>query len=138
MKKLGLLHPELSHIIASLGHTDLLVIADAGLPIPEGVARIDLAYTPGQPPFLSVLEAMLAELEVEAATLALEMQTVTPKAFYKKVLGRLEQLPKVKKQGVDFVSHEDFKTLTFKAKAVVRTGEFTPYANVILQSGVVY
>jgi D-ribose pyranase len=138
MKKSGLLHPELLHVIASLGHTDVLVIADAGLPIPEGVPRIDLAYSAGQPPFLSVLEAVLAEMEVENATLALEMQSVTPKTFYKKVLGRLEQLPKVKKQGVDFVSHEDFKVLTFKAKAVVRTGEFTPYANVILQSGVIF
>ena len=138
MKKSGLLHPELSHVIATLGHTDTLVIADAGLPIPDGVLRIDLAYTAGQPPFLSVLEAVLAELEVEDATLALETQTLTPKAFYKKVLGRLEGLPKVKKQGVHFISHEDFKIQTLQAKAVVRTGEFTPYANVILQSGVVF
>ncbi len=138
MKKSGLLHPELSHVIASLGHTDLLVIADAGLPVPEGVARIDLAYTAGQPPFLSVLEAVLLELEVESATLALETQSVTPKAFYKKILSRLEQLPKVKKQGVHFISHEDFKTQTLRAKAIVRTGEFTPYANVILQSGVTF
>jgi D-ribose pyranase len=138
MKKLGLLHPELSHVVASLGHTDTIVIADAGLPIPDGVLRIDLAYRAGQPPFLSVLEAILAELEVESATLALEMQTLTPKAFYKKVLGRLEELAKVKKQGVHFVSHEDFKVQTLRAKAVVRTGEFTPYANVILESGVVF
>jgi D-ribose pyranase len=138
MKKLGLLHPELSHVIATLGHTDTLVIADAGLPIPEGVLRIDLVYVAGQPPFLSVLEAILTEMEVESATLALEMQNLTPKAFYKKVLGRLEQLPKVKKQGVHFISHEDFKTQTLKARAIVRTGELTPYANVILQSGVVF
>jgi D-ribose pyranase len=138
MKKSGLLHPELSHIIASLGHTDILVIADAGLPIPEGVPRIDLAYIAGQPPFLSVLEAILTEMEVESATLALEMQDITPKAFYKKVLGRLEQLPKVKKQGVHFISHEDFKAQTLRAKAIIRTGEVTPYANVMLQSGVVF
>jgi D-ribose pyranase len=138
MKKSGLLHPELSHVIATLGHTDILVIADAGLPIPEGVVRIDLAYSAGQPPFLSVLEAILSEMEVESATLALEMQDTTPKVFYKKVLGRLEQLPKVKKQGVHFISHEDFKLQTLRAKAIVRTGEFTPYANVMLQSGVVF
>jgi D-ribose pyranase len=138
MKKSGLLHPELSHVIASLGHTDTLVIADAGLPIPDGVLRIDLAYTAGQPPFLSVLESVLAEMEVEGATLALETQDLTPKAFYKKVLGRLEQLPKVKKQGVDFISHEDFKAQTLRARAIVRTGEMTPYANVILQSGVTF
>jgi D-ribose pyranase len=138
MKKSGLLHPELSHIIASLGHTDTIVIADAGLPIPDGVLRIDLAYIAGQPPFLSVLESILSEMEVEGATLALEMQDLTPKVFYKKVLGRLEGLPKVKKQGVHFISHEDFKAQTLKSKAIVRTGEFTPYANVILQSGVVF
>ncbi|MGL4609420.1 MAG: D-ribose pyranase [Trueperaceae bacterium] len=138
MKKSGLLHPELSHVIASLGHTDTLVIADAGLPIPEGVARIDLAYRAGEPPFLSVLEAILAEMEVAGATLALEIQDLTPKTFYKKVLGRLEQLPKVKKQGVDFISHEDFKAQTLRAKAVIRTGEMTPYANVILESGTIF
>jgi D-ribose pyranase len=138
MKKSGILHPELSHVITSLGHTDTLVIADAGLPIPDGVLRIDLAYTAGQPPFLSVLEAILLEAEVESATLALEMQDMTPKAFYKKVLGRLEQLPKVKKQGVHFIAHEDFKIQTLKARAIIRTGEITPYANVILQSGVVF
>jgi D-ribose pyranase len=138
MKKSGLLQPELSHVIASLGHTDTLVIADAGLPIPDGVVRIDLAYTAGQPPFLSVLETILNEMEVEGATLALEMQDLTPKAFYKKVLSRLEQLPKVKKQGVNFISHEDLKAQTLRAKAIVRTGEMTPYANVILQSGVLF
>jgi D-ribose pyranase len=138
MKKSGLLQPELSHVIASLGHTDTLVIADAGLPIPDGVVRIDLAYTAGQPPFLSVLETILNEMEVEGATLALEMQDLTPKAFYKKALSRLEHVPKVKKQGVNFISHEDFKAQTLRAKAIVRTGEMTPYANVILQSGVTF
>jgi D-ribose pyranase len=138
MKKSGLLHPELCHVIAMLGHTDRVVIADAGLPIPEGVLRIDLAYTAGQPPLLNVLEAVLQDMEVEGATLALEMQTLTPKALYKKVLRRLEELPKVKKQGVDFISHEDFKAQALRAKAIIRTGEMTPYANVILQSGVTF
>jgi D-ribose pyranase len=39
---------------------------------------------------------------------------------------------------VEFVSHSDFKTRTASARAVVRTGEFAPYANVILVSGVVF
>jgi D-ribose pyranase len=138
MKKSGILHPQLSHIIASLGHGDVLVIADAGLPIPEGVMRIDLAYSAGEPSFLKVLESILGETEVENATLALEMQDITPKPFYEEVLRTLESLPKVAKNGVHFVSHEDFKEHTKTAKAVVRTGEFTPYANVILVSGVVF
>ena len=51
MKKSGILHPELARVIASLGHGDGLCIADAGLPVPAGVLRIDLALGPGLPPF---------------------------------------------------------------------------------------
>ncbi len=138
MKKQGLLHPQLSQAVAQLGHGDILVIADAGLPIPESVLRIDLAYIAGEPPFLKVLEAILSEMEVENATLALEMQDITPKPFYDEVLKRLEGLPKVAKNGVPFVSHEEFKQTSKTAKVIVRTGEFTPYANVILYSGVVF
>jgi D-ribose pyranase len=138
MKKSGLLHPQLSQLIASLGHGDAVVIADAGLPIPEGVARVDLAYYASQPAFLNVLEAVLAEMEVENATLALEMQDITPKPFYEEVLRRLESLPKVSQNGVHFVSHEEFKQQCKAAKVIVSTGEFTPYANVILFSSVVF
>jgi D-ribose pyranase len=138
MKKSGLLHPQLSQLIAALGHGDAVVIADAGLPIPEGIARVDLAYYAGQPPFLSVLEAVLAEMEVENATLALEMQDMTPKPFYEDVLRKLESLPKLAQHGVHFVSHEEFKQQCRDAKVIIRSGEFTPYANVILFSGVVF
>ena len=138
MKKLGLLNPRLSQYLASLGHGDALVIADAGLPIPNSVPRIDLAYIAGQPPFLLVLEAILSEMEVENATLALEMQDITAKPFYEEVLKKLESLPKVAQNGVHFVSHEEFKQHCKIAKVIVRTGECTPYANVILYSGVVF
>ena len=65
MKKQGLLHPELCRTITAMGHTDTLVVADAGLPIPNGIARIDLALVPGMPGFLTTLEAILAEFEVD-------------------------------------------------------------------------
>jgi D-ribose pyranase len=138
MKKSGLLHPQLSQLMASLGHGDAVVIADAGLPIPEGVTRVDLAYRAGQPSLLSVLEAILTEMEVEQATVALEMQDSTPRAFYDEVLGRLESMAKVAKNGVHFVSHEEFKQQCRTARVIVRTGECTPYANVILFSGVTF
>ena len=78
MKRGTLLHPELSRVIARLGHGDALVIADAGLPIPPGVERIDLAFAPGKPPFIDVLEAILAEMQVERATLATEVKSAAP------------------------------------------------------------
>jgi D-ribose pyranase len=138
MKRGAILHPELSRVVASLGHGDALVVADAGLPIPPGVERIDLAFAAGQPAFLDVLEAILTEMEVERAVLATEVTTVTPAAWYARLRDRLASLPKVGERGPELVPHEELKRRCSEARAVVRTGEFTPYANVILVSGVVF
>ena len=131
MKKIGLLNQPLSAVIAGLGHMDTLVIADAGLPIPAGVQRIDLAVSAGLPPFLDVLKAVLGEMQVESALIAAEMQGRSPQ-MHSALLATLGGVP------VTTVSHEVFKQHTASARAVVRTGEFTPYANVILVAGVVF
>lgn len=128
MKKTGILHPEIAQVIARLGHGDSLVIADAGLPIPKLVRRIDLALSPGVPPFLPVLEAVLAEIHVESAILAEELPKASPD-FYGQLAGRIS-FPTI------FLPHEQVKEETQKAVAVIRTGEFTPYANIILKAGV--
>jgi D-ribose pyranase len=131
MKKTGLLNQPLSAVIAGLGHMDTLVIGDAGLPIPPGVERIDLAVSAGLPPFLDVLHAVLGEMQIEGAIIAAEMQSRSPQ-MYADLLRVLGDVP------VQTVTHEQFKAQTRNARAVVRTGEFTPYANVILISGVVF
>ncbi len=131
MKKQGILNPQLSRVIAELGHTDALVIADAGLPIPAGVERIDLALVGGIPSFMDVLDAVLNEMQVERATIAREMQTKSPQ-LYVQIGSTMKTCP------LSEVPHEEFKLLTAKARAIVRTGEFTPYANIILYGGVVF
>ncbi len=131
MKKQGILNPQLSRVIAELGHTDALVIADAGLPIPAGVERIDLALVGGIPSFMDVLDAVLNEMQVERVTIAREMQNKSPQ-LYAQIGSTMKTCP------VREVPHEEFKLLTAKARAIVRTGEFTPYANIILYSGAVF
>lgn len=131
MKKTTLLNSELSYVIATLGHTDSLVVADAGLPIPPETERIDLALTAGVPGALETLRVVLAEMKVERAVLAEEVKTRNPKFLD----GVRALLPDVE---LIFVPHEEFKELTGTARAVVRTGEFSPYANIILYSGVVF
>lgn len=131
MKKHGILHPELARVIASMGHTDTLVVADVGLPIPAGVTRIDLAVVEGVPGFLPVLDAVAGELEVEALTVASELEAANP-GLAAEILGRF---PDADASSVD---HERFKAMTATAIAVVRTGETSPYANVILSSGVTF
>jgi D-ribose pyranase len=131
MKKTTLLQSDLSYIIASMGHLDTLVIADAGLPIPGETLRIDLALTQGVPAALQTLKVVLDELKVEKVILAEEAKERNPK-FLEEVQELLPGVP------VEFVSHADFKARTASARAVVRTGEFAPYANIILVSGVVF
>ena len=129
MKRTALLHADLSHAIASMGHGDMLVIGDVGLPIPNGPRRIDLALTPGIPAVADVLRVVLAELQVEKAVIATEA--------VERAQGLLPswcQLPVAPAT----VSHEEFKRLTERARVVVRTGECTPYANVILVAGVTF
>lgn len=131
MKKIGLLNQPMTRVIAGMGHTDKLVIADAGLPIPDTTERIDLAILKGLPAFLDVLKATLHEMEVESVIIASEMEEKSPK-MYQDIMNAIGDIPVTK------VSHEAFKAQTADAKAIVRTGEFTPYANIILVAGVVF
>jgi D-ribose pyranase len=131
MKKIGLLNQPLSRVIAGLGHMDTLVIADAGLPIPPHIERIDLAVSAHMPPFLDVLRATFGEMQVEGAIIAEEMVQRSP-TMYEALAALLANVP------IQRVAHSAFKIQTHKARAVVRTGEFTPYANVILIAGVVF
>lgn len=131
MKKTGVINQPISAVIAGLGHLDQLVICDAGLPIPADVQRIDLALREGVPSFLDTVETVLQEMQVERALIATEISQHSPhiEAALRETLDGvpLEKLP-----------HEQFKEETNAARAVIRTGEFTPYANVILVAGVVF
>ena len=131
MKKTTLLQSDLSYIIATLGHLDTLVIADAGLPIPSETVRIDLALTQGIPGAVQTLRVVLDEMQVEKVILAEEAKDRNP-GFVQDVQKLLPGVP------VEFAAHTEFKKQTASARAVVRTGEFAPYANVILVAGVVF
>lgn len=90
MKKGELINQPISAVIAGMGHLDELVIADAGLPIPEMTTRIDLALTGGVPRFLQTLRVVLTELKVETAVVAKEMIDVSPDT-YKEVQALLDK-----------------------------------------------
>ena len=126
MKRGGLLHPQLLHIVGSMGHLDELVVCDAGFPIPPSVPRVDLAFRPGGPSFADVLEVLAGELVVEAFITATEASPIVSKQVASLFPdARAEQL-----------THDDLKRRSAHCRAIVRTGECTPYANVLLVSGV--
>lgn len=128
MKKVGTINQPIATVIAGLGHTDTITVADAGLPIPATTQRIDLALTAGVPSFLQTLQVVLSEMCVEKAIVAEEMQAMSPQMYAAvvEVLGDVT---------IELIPHVAFKRETAVSKAIIRTGEFTPYANVILVAG---
>jgi len=137
MKKTALLNAPLSKVIARMGHGDFLVVADSGLPIPYGKELVDLAVTHNLPRLLDVLQVILQELQVEKIIVTNEMEKRSTQ--YHKALEDLLQkiLPDVP---IQKISHEQFKQITRETHniAFVRTGEATPFANLILVAGVIF
>jgi D-ribose pyranase len=135
MKKGFLLNSEISSVISQMGHMDEITIGDAGLPIPSGTYRIDLSVFEGVPSFLDVLRGVLSEQKVEGLVMAEEIRETSPE-MHSRILKLVEEFED--KFSITYIPHEDFKKRTVESKAVVRTGEFTPYTNLILISGVVF
>lgn len=131
MKKNGILNSEISKLLSDLGHRDQITIADVGLPVPDGVKKIDLALKLGKPSFIEVLEEVLKDMAVEKVILAEEI-----KVDNESQLDAIHQL--VGTNEVEFVSHEAFKKQSGQSKAIIRTGEATPFSNIILQSNVIF
>ena len=127
MKRGGIINANLAGAMGRLGHTDLVVVCDAGLPIPPGPAVVDLAFQFGVPAFETVLSGLLEELVVESAVAAEEIETQNPSSH---------DLLKARLPDLALMPHEELKRMVSGAKLVVRTGEATPYSNVILRCGV--
>ena len=128
MKKGTVLNSDISSVISRLGHTDTLVVCDAGLPIPKSTTRIDMALTQGVPSFMQVLGVVTNEMQVEAAIIAEEIKQHNP------------QLQKHQGNTIEirYTTHEQFKQQTAESQAVIRSGECSPYANIILCAGVTF
>jgi D-ribose pyranase len=131
MKKTGILNAQLIGHIAALGHKDTFMIGDAGMPVPKGVPIVDLILCGGVPTFKQVMDAVLAETAVEGYTIAEEIKEYNPELLVyirEKLAGTEEEM----------ISHVALKQMSAQVKFAVRTGEFTPYPNIILRAGVAF
>lgn len=131
MKRFGHLNRDISRVLARMGHTDSLVIADCGLPVPN-IECIDVSLSLGEPAMLTVLESVLADMKVERAVFASEVRDYNAGVCLRAATLAAEGVT------VEYVAHERLKELSGSARALIRTGETTPYGNVILYSGVIF
>jgi len=145
MKTHGILHNDLSRLVARLGHGDMLVITDRGFPFPrhEKTECIDVSVGRNLPKFVDVVKVVLEELEIEKVIIADETKDISPHVY--KELKDVVFLKKNKGNEIveENIPHLEFKDLVLngslqgkEVKGFVKTGEFTPYANIILISGV--
>ncbi|MGL6519973.1 D-ribose pyranase [Aeromonas dhakensis] len=139
MKRGVLLNAPLSALVARMGHTDEITVCDAGLPIPAGPERIDLALMAGTPRLGTVLTALLTDLVVEKVIMASEIKQISP-AAHQALVDQLEAhaTAQGKPITIEYCLHEEFKARSHQSKAIVRSGEVTPYANLILCAGVAF
>ncbi|HEX3076883.1 MAG TPA: D-ribose pyranase [Lachnospiraceae bacterium] len=135
MKKSGILNSDISRVLSYMGHTDTICIGDCGLPIPDETERIDLTVRFGIPSFMDVLNTVAEDMVFERVILAEEIKTQNPA-----ILAQIQELidKRNAKIEIEFVAHAQLKERTKECKAVLRTGETTPYANIILEAGCIF
>lgn len=128
MKRSGILHPALCHLLASCGHTDYFTICDRGFPVPEGPERIDLALVDGIPTVLDVLRAVRAEWAIDRVVITHEMDEISANRV-SEIEAILGDVP------LQRVSHLELKRLAQDGRGTIRTADTVPYANIVVVSG---
>ncbi len=121
-----LLNPAVASLIRRVNHTQMLLLADHGLPIPATLEVIDLSLTPDIPTIPQVLAAILPDLPLDRILLANEQSEASPerRAWHA-----------AQEHHIDAVPHLEFKRLARHAVGCIRTGDSTPYSNLLLVGG---
>ncbi len=129
MTETGILNREIAAEIAKLGHTDRLLIADAGLAIPNETKVIDISLSKDVPTAIEVLKVVLENFSVEGIILSEATGKVSP--------SREKEFQSLFGADVsrEVVTHPEFRdNLTKTVKFAIRTGDFTANSNIILVS----
>ena len=130
MKRGTILNAELNHAIASMGHGEIMLVCDAGFPIPRSAWRIDLAVVQDIPDLATVLGAIAGDFVAEKVSYA-----DTLPAHNAPLLDTVRRLfPEAEHAMI--TPEAVLGEMAAKAKVIVRTGAFDPWGNILLHSGV--
>lgn len=129
MKEVGIINRDIAAAISKQGHTDLLMVVDAGFAIPPGVEVIDISLAENKPMVLEVLAELKKFFSVEKMVMADQTKKISPSLF--------KDISEAFGEGiqVETVDHSVIRDMSKSVKTVIRTGDFTAYGNVILVSG---
>ena len=114
-----ILHPELAKALATCGHTDIILVTDAGFPIPKDAGQADL---------LDILRMLRKEIFVEEVAFAPEVKTHHP-ALYKD----LQEIYTGSGAVFKGIPHEELVAeIAPKAKVIIRSGSLNAWGNIAL------
>ena len=125
----GILNPRILSLLARIRHTNALVIADRGFPFWPQIETVDISLVDNVPTVLQVLAAVRANHNFTQAFMAKEFLKNNFKHVQDKFAKALRRVP------TKFEAHVEFKKRVPDAIGLIRTGDTTQYANVILISG---
>jgi D-ribose pyranase len=128
MLRTGILNPHVLSLLARVRHTNTLVIADRGFPFWPEIETVDLSLVDDVPTVLDVLNALRPNFIIGRAWMAREFKRENTKVTQTKFAIALKGVP------LTFEPHVDFKKRVPRALGLIRTGDTTQYANLILES----
>jgi len=128
MLKTGILNPHVNFLLSRVRHTNTLVIADRGFPFWPTIETVDLSLVDGVPTVLQVLAALRPNFQIGRAWMAQEFLQHNPAATTAAFADALRGIE------VGHEPHVEFKKRVPLAIGLIRTGDTTPYANMILES----
>ena len=130
MKRKGILNKALMTAIADMGHTEIMIIGDVGVPVGRPEQRVDLALCEDVPTIQQVLKLVMDEMIYEKVVVAEEQKLYNPEHF-KAICDMSDRCE------VETMPHEEFFNYYLPcAKYIVRTGDFMPWGNVVLAAGI--
>ena len=129
MLKGGILNPEINHLLARIRHTNLLVISDRGFPYWPMIETVDISLVDGIPTVLQVLDAVRLNFDICEIFMANEFRLENSAEMQKRFSDSMKGIP------VTFEAHVEMKKRVPQAIGLIRTGDTTQYANMVLMSG---
>jgi D-ribose pyranase len=128
MRETGIVNRDICDILSTLGHTDEVIVCDAGFAIPLGVRTIDISLAENVPTVPQVLAELRKHFSVEKLVISEETKKVSPTRYkeFVKAFG--------KGMAVELISQNEIRARARTVKAVIRTGDFTAYSNIVLVS----
>ncbi len=128
MRPNRILHPGLAKALAECGHTDIILVTDAGFPIPEDANRIDLGYYAGQADVLDLLRMLREEIFIEEVAFATEVKTHHPHLYH-----NVQEIFTGSGAVFKGTTHEDLvEKIAPQAKVIIRSGSLNAWANFAL------